>query len=180
VTCTALHKEPWWNEASQAKPHQGPQCLVHHPFILFLMAKQLYGFHKIVTDFTFFLHTQAYLCRMLTDKEKAFLTRWEQERTLQKKSFYQLAIGLPVGLVFAVPILLNYFSSWYSRANMQGNAKMNPVVLIIAVLGIAVFMAIFSKKHQWDRNEQYYLELKQKSKATEPENQLSSSQTIEQ
>ena len=44
---------------------------------------------------------------------------------------------------------------------MIGNAQSNPMVLIVAVLAIAVFFAIFNKRHKWEMNEQRYLELKQ-------------------
>jgi hypothetical protein len=105
--------------------------------------------------------------RMLTDQEKAFMQSWEQRRDREKKTFYQLSVGLPLGFVFAIPIFLNFASGWSLKASMVAATKFNPMVLIIAVLGIAIFMAIFNKKYQWDMNEQRYLELKAKRDATE-------------
>ncbi|HRQ52100.1 MAG TPA: hypothetical protein PLR74_16240, partial [Agriterribacter sp.] len=78
---------------------------------------------------------------------------------------YQLLIGLPLGLLLALPILVNYLSGWNKRATMVGNAQSHPLVLIIAVLAIAVFFSIFNRRHKWEMNEQRYLELKQKEKA---------------
>jgi hypothetical protein len=45
---------------------------------------------------------------------------------------------------------------------MQANSSSSPVVLIIAVVCIAVFVAVFYKRHQWEQREQQYLELKAK------------------
>jgi hypothetical protein len=109
---------------------------------------------------------------MLTEREKEFIEYWEQNREKEKKTFRQLLIGLPLGLVFAIPILLNFSSNWYKRANMwaRGHSDDNTVtVLVIAVILIAVFVAIFSKKHKWDMYEQQYQELLNKKKRGEQE-----------
>lgn len=98
---------------------------------------------------------------MLSNEEKTFMAYWEQNRLKQKKTFYQLLIGLPLGLILALPIIINYLSGWHKRATMVGNAQSSPLVLIIAVLAIAVFFSIFHKRHRWEMNEQRYLELKQ-------------------
>ncbi len=100
---------------------------------------------------------------MLTEEEKAFLVYWEQNRAKQKKVFYQLLVGLPLGLLIALPILLNYMLGWNKRATMVGNTQFNPLVLVIAVLAIAVFFSIFNRRHKWEMNEQHYLELKDKA-----------------
>ena len=99
---------------------------------------------------------------MLTESEKRFLRYWEANRLREKKLNKQLLVGLPIGLLFAVPVLIGLFSGrfWYKRAEMQANASSSPVVLIIAVICIAVFVAVFWKRHQWDMREQKYLELK--------------------
>ncbi len=97
---------------------------------------------------------------MLSEEEKAFIIYWERNRVRQKKVFYQLLVGLPLGLLLALPILVNYLSGWDKRATMVGNTQSNPLVLIIAVLAIAFFFAIFNKRHKWEMNEQRYLELK--------------------
>ena len=54
---------------------------------------------------------------------------------------------------------------------MSNTTDFNPLVLLIALLVIVVFIAIFSKKHQWDMREQHYRELLAKeSKEKDPEN----------
>src|SRR5690606_11536230 len=109
-----------------------------------------------------YLYLHFNLISMLSEDEKAFLVYWEQNRARQKRVFYQLLVGLPLGLLLALPILINYMSGWDKRAVMVGNTQSNPLVLIIAVLAIAVFFSIFNRRHKWEMNEQHYLELKGK------------------
>jgi len=100
---------------------------------------------------------------MLTDKEKMFIEYWRQNRDKQKKFFKQLALGLPLGLLFAAAIFINLVSGWYKRATMVFNSYPSLpsliLVLIAAVLLIVVFVSVYSVKHKWDLNEQRYREL---------------------
>ncbi len=96
---------------------------------------------------------------MLTPKEEEFLIWWKANRDKQKKFMYQLLVGLPFGLILGVLIIANFFSGWYKRAEMIANSSFNPMVLYLAALLIAVFFAVFSKKFQWDQQEQRYKEL---------------------
>ena len=109
---------------------------------------------------------------MLTAHEKQFMEYWKQNRVREKKVFRQLLFGLPLGLVFVVPIIINFSSGWYKRANMwaRGHADDNiGLVLIIAALIILVFVAIFSKRHRWEMNEQAYRELESRQDRENPE-----------
>ncbi len=99
---------------------------------------------------------------MLSEEEKSFLKYWEENRDKEKKLFRQLLIGLPLGLIFTLPILLNFMSGWYKRAVMIRNSSFNPAVLIVAVIIIVCFFAIFNKRYQWEMKEQQYRELKSK------------------
>jgi uncharacterized membrane protein len=97
---------------------------------------------------------------MLTEEEKNFIGYWERNRAEQKKTVRQFIIGIPIGLLFTIPICINFFSGWYKRAAMVRNTDdFNPLVLIIAMLLIVAFIAIFSKRHQWEMHEQKYREL---------------------
>lgn len=96
---------------------------------------------------------------MLTEKEENFLKYWEKARNRQRKLVYQLAVGLPSGLLFGLFIIINFFSGWYKRADMIANGRFNPLVLYVAVVIIAVFFAVFSKKFQYDQLQQRYTEL---------------------
>lgn len=99
---------------------------------------------------------------MLNEQERLFVEYWEANRLKEKKVMKQLLIGLPIGALFGVPIILMLISGrfWYKRADMEATSNLNPFVLIIAVVIIIVFVAIFYKRHQWDMREQQYLELK--------------------
>ncbi|WP_430902458.1 hypothetical protein [Paraflavitalea sp. sgz302552] len=103
---------------------------------------------------------------MLSKKEADFVEYWEKNRLLEKKWTRQWIIGLPVGLIFSIPIILILLSGkfWYNRAEAMANAKLNPSTLLISIGLIVCFVAIFYKKHQWDMKEQLYLELKAKQK----------------
>jgi len=79
-------------------------------------------------------------------------------------------IGIPLGIVFGAPILLNAFTGWYKRADMEVNSRLNPAVLIIAVVAIIAFIAIFSRKHRWDQLELRYKELVARRDAAKTDN----------
>ena len=96
---------------------------------------------------------------MLTGNEEKFIEYWKTNRDRDKKLLRQLFIGLPAGLLISGGILLSLDLDWYTRANMVANAELNPFVLLIALAGIAIFMAIFYKKYQWEMKEQRYREL---------------------
>ncbi len=96
---------------------------------------------------------------MVTEQEKLFLNYWEKNRDKQKTTFYKLAVGLPLGLVFALPILLSViFDEWYKQMIFISSSQVT--VILIAVLGIAVFFALMRMKFKWENNEQLYKELK--------------------
>ena len=96
---------------------------------------------------------------MVTDQEKLFIKYWEDNRDKQKKVFFQLLIGLPIGLVFAFPVILSViFHDWYKQMTFISDSQIT--VILITVLGIAVFFALFRMKFKWEENEQRYKELK--------------------
>ncbi|HEV2352987.1 MAG TPA: hypothetical protein VGR89_01985 [Puia sp.] len=85
---------------------------------------------------------------------------WEANRLRRKKTVTQFLIGIPVGLLFVIPIVINFSSGWYKRADMEANsADFNPAVLFVALLLILGFTAIFYQRHKWDQYEQHYREL---------------------
>lgn len=103
---------------------------------------------------------------MITEQEKLFLDYWESNRGKEKKLLYQLAFGLPIGLVFALPILLSViFKDWYKQMSFISNSQIT--VIMIAVLGITVFFGLLKMKFKWENNEQLYKELKYKEQKTD-------------
>jgi hypothetical protein len=105
---------------------------------------------------------------MLTEEEEAFINYWKLNREKQKRTFRQFLVGIPVALLFVIPIAINFFSGWYKRATMiAGTSDFSPGVLILALILIVVFIAIFSRKFKWDQYEQRYVELLARKKREE-------------
>lgn len=100
---------------------------------------------------------------MLSEKEKAFIRYWEENRLKEKSILRQFFPGLPIGLSLGAAILLVLDSGWYERANMVAQSQSSPVVLFIAIAGIVTFTSFFYKKFRWEMNEQAYEELKLKN-----------------
>ncbi len=98
---------------------------------------------------------------MLTQREKDFVRYWEANRLRRKKVVRQFLIGIPFGLLFVIPIVINFSSGWYRRADMEANSpEFNPMVLFVGLLLIVAFTAIFYQRHKWDQYEQRYQELR--------------------
>ncbi len=96
---------------------------------------------------------------MLNNEEKLFLEYWEKNRDKQKHFLYQFASGLPFGLLFALPVLVAViFHDWYKTMVYISGSQV--IVIIIGVIIVAVFFAVFRMKFKWEQNEQLYKELK--------------------
>ena len=104
---------------------------------------------------------------MLTKEEIDFIDYWERNRDRRKKVFYQFLLGIPVGLLFAVPIFINFGSGWYRRAMMVLNS--GGLALLLALVLIVIFVAIFSQQHKWDQLDQRYRELLARRSESDPE-----------
>ena len=107
---------------------------------------------------------------MLTPQEEAFIRYWEENRSRHKKIFRQFLVGIPVGLAFVIPILINIMSGWDNKVDKlydePGNQTGSPygdksllMVLMVAMLLIIGFTAIFYRRYKWDQYEQRYREL---------------------
>jgi undecaprenyl pyrophosphate phosphatase UppP len=109
---------------------------------------------------------------MLSQQEKDFLRYWEANRLNKKRFLRQFSIGLPLGVLIVVAIFVNVLSGWYREADtiIRSNSSLM-IVIIIALIITAVFIAIFSSRHKWEQNEQRYLELKQKQEKNLPGNE---------
>ena len=108
-----------------------------------------------------------YFCSMLTEREKQFMLYWEQEREKQNSIRAKLINGLPMAVLFSVPILLFitavylFFPEWYTK--ISGNLAGSLVTIIIAIILCILFYAYFRMHYKWEMNEQLYLELKAKA-----------------
>jgi hypothetical protein len=99
---------------------------------------------------------------MLTEEEENFLKTWEINRVREKSFYRQISGGLPIGILMGIGILLNFVLGWYKRATIVAHSESTPLVLILAVVLIALFYSVFSKRHQWEMKEQRYIALTKK------------------
>lgn len=108
---------------------------------------------------------------MLTDKDKAFLAHWEQVRLQEAGFMRKLLSGLPMALIFALPVLLlilvvkMYLPDYETRISKVPASTY--IVVVLAVLVITLFYAYFRMHHRWEENEELYKMLKHKQKQTE-------------
>jgi cation transporter-like permease len=109
---------------------------------------------------------------LYTEDEKKFIEYWRENRDYQATLAYQLLFGLPIGLLFSLPIVINFLLGrlWYKRADAVGLSQFNHAVLIIAVMVISVFIAIVNRRFRWEKLEQQYLELLARKKAEDEAN----------
>jgi len=99
---------------------------------------------------------------MVTKDERLFIEYWEKNREKEKKIWRRFLYKSPWGFTFALPILIAViFHGWYK--NMVYISPSLITLIIITVIGIAVFFTVFSMQFRWDRNEQIYKDLKFKA-----------------
>lgn len=123
-----------------------------------------YLFPKLSMDGFFFF--KAYCFTMaLSKEEQEFIHYWQANRLGKKKFLRQFSIAFPLTVLMVLALFINIFSGWDKRAEMiiRGDAS-SLYVVIIAIIGIAVFVTVFSSRHKWEQNEQRFLELKEKEK----------------
>jgi membrane protein YdbS with pleckstrin-like domain len=105
---------------------------------------------------------------MLTKEESDFILYWEENGARRKKSMFQYTIGLPMGVLIILALFANIVAGWHKRAAMvlQSNGSMI-LTVVIAAVGIVVFITFFSVRHKWEQHEQRYQELIVKRDAAE-------------
>ncbi len=96
----------------------------------------------------------------LTAEEKEFIHFWESEGNKQKKWTYMLKKNLPKGLIFSIPIALFFFIMGPKRRAIVTHAEL--VIIMICIVLIALFYAVFKGYVQADRMESHYQILKMK------------------
>lgn len=101
---------------------------------------------------------------MTSQEEKNFMIFWEENRMKEKQLTRKILPGFVTGLAMGVAILLLLGSGWYTRANMVASFRLNPYIMLIAIISISTFIGIFYKNFKWEMNEQKYLEIKAKEK----------------
>ncbi len=107
-----------------------------------------------------------YFCCMLSEKEEQFIIYWERSREMQSTFLSKVSSGLPMALVFGLPILLSvvivylFFPEWYTKISNTGPGTFK--IIVIAVFVAMLFFSYFRMQFKWEMNEQAYQELKNK------------------
>ncbi len=101
---------------------------------------------------------------MLTENEKQFLQYWEQHREREGSFTVKLLKGLPMSLLFSLPILLFivvirlFFPDWYTKVSATSAGTF--ITATFAVIITALFYSFFRMHFKWENNEQVYKSLK--------------------
>lgn len=121
---------------------------------------------------------------MLLEKEKQFILHWQKVRETEGTFRHKLLSGLPMAILFGLPIILLmvvvkiFIPNWYMKAEKKETGIMVPewtqsfakvtiadfIVVVIAVMIAVLFYAYFRKHFKWEMNEQLFKELKYKEK----------------
>lgn len=100
---------------------------------------------------------------MLTPEEEKFVAYWGEQRLHKKAFLRKFSFGLPLFAVLCVAFFANLISGWYGKADKALRQHSSLVIVImVALVGIGVFTAIFSTRHRWDMNESDYQSLLRK------------------
>ena len=103
---------------------------------------------------------------MLTKREEDFIRYWGAQRLRRKQFFRNYSVGLPLAVFLVLALFINFLSGWYQKADMVLRANSSLIIVVlVAALGIVVFITWFAMSHKWDQNELYYQELLRKKEA---------------
>lgn len=103
---------------------------------------------------------------MLSEKDKQFIIYWEKVREKQNTIEGKLLNGLPMALLFSLPIILLlfavylFFPEWYTKVSNTSTGTF--ITIVIALFISILFFAYFRMHYKWELNEQLYQELKSK------------------
>lgn len=103
---------------------------------------------------------------MLSEKDKEFITWWEKERERLNNFPAKLLAGLPMAVLFFLPVLLFitavylFLPEWYTKVSGSIGGSMTSI--IVALIICTLFFSYFRMQYKWEMNEQHYLKLKSK------------------
>ena len=103
---------------------------------------------------------------MISEKDRTFLRYWEKNREIENTFKRKLSGGLPMALLFGLPIILFivviriFLPDWYMKISATSSGMF--FTAVIAMIGVVLFYAYFRMQYKWEMNEQLYHELKSK------------------
>ena len=105
---------------------------------------------------------------MLTEKEKQFIIEWEAERGRLSNFSGKLVSGLPMAMLFSLPIILLifviylFFPEWYTKISNTSAGTF--ITVLVAVFICILFFSYFRMQFRWEMKEQLYREILARSK----------------
>ena len=105
---------------------------------------------------------------MINEREEQFIQYWEQNRDLLKRPASKLMRGIPVAILFVLPILIVIIAvyifnpDWYTKVAPMYSGTFTAI--FVALFICILFIAYFRMQFKWESNEQMYHELLQKKK----------------
>ena len=103
---------------------------------------------------------------MLTPEEEKFVAYWSEQRQRRKNFLRTFSIGLPVIALLCVIFFANFLSGWYGKADKELRRHSSLIItILVAVIAIVVFVAIFTTRHKWEQNESDYQSLLKKKES---------------
>lgn len=106
---------------------------------------------------------------MLNEQEIKFVHYWEQNRERENTFTRKLTGGLPMALIFSMPIVLSvvvvrlFLPEWYTKISKTSSGTF--ITIIFAMIVVALFYSFFRMQYKWEMNEQLYKELKAKERS---------------
>ncbi len=94
--------------------------------------------------------------------EEKFIQYWQEKRLQSKFNPFLFLQGFAGGLIIGLLVFVSLIVGWYKRANMDASNKLNPIVLLVCILAIGLFIAIFYTSFKFEQNEQLYQEILKK------------------
>jgi uncharacterized membrane protein len=101
---------------------------------------------------------------MYLQKEIDFMNHWEMVREKESRFMSKLVRGLPVAMLFGLPIILSLIAvyvlspDWYTKLSQAASGVLG--TLVLAVIITILFFSYFRMHFKWEMNEQLYRELK--------------------
>jgi branched-subunit amino acid permease len=94
---------------------------------------------------------------MLTPEEKAFVDYWSVERLKKPSLTKKLSSGLPIAAMIVLGVFISLSTGWYKRATMILRSHGSIIIpVLLAAIGIVIFMSVFTARHEYDQNEENY------------------------
>lgn len=113
---------------------------------------------------------------MISEQETKFVQYWEQNRERENTFKRKLTGGLPMALIFSLPIVLSvvvvrlFLPEWYTKISETTPGTF--ITIIFAMIVVALFYSFFRMQYKWEMNEQLYRELKEKEKSIQQNQKL--------